>query len=350
MSWAGFLRRFLLVFGLALLACLALIAIMNPFGNLSPRLLGTHVIMDTNDRYQYPAILRSRVFDSAIIGTSSSRLLDPVWLERAFGGRFANLGFNDGRAWEQYQLALLFLRTAPRPRTLLFGLDWVWCAPEADAVRFSHRGFPAWVYDEEPWNDWLYVLNVRGLETAARQLGNRLGLLQPRFPANGFDVFVPPEESYDAAKARQYIWRRGTDSTVPRTPAYVPSDAERAGWSYPALAWLEELAIKAPPDLKLVYAFMPAHVAEQPPPGSPGAAREAECKARIAAIAHRRSAPLIDFKIASPITTQDANYWDGLHYRLPVAQRIVAGIAKAVATGQDDPAGDWVVLTGPGRR
>jgi hypothetical protein len=106
----------------------------------------------------------------------------------------------------------------------------------------------------------------------------------------------------------------------------------------------------APADLGVVFAFMPAHVAQQPQPGSQEAARETECKARIAAIAGRRAAPFVDFKIASPITTEDANYWDGLHYRLPIARRIVDGIAKAVATGRDDPAGDWVVLAAPARR
>src|SRR5258707_7482220 len=107
MSWAGFLKRFLLVFALALASAFALIAFMNPFGNLSPRAFGAHVIMDTNDRFQYPAIVRSGAFDSAVIGTSSARLLDPAWLEGAFGGGFANPALNDRRAWEQYQLTLL---------------------------------------------------------------------------------------------------------------------------------------------------------------------------------------------------------------------------------------------------
>jgi hypothetical protein len=69
----------------------------------------------------------------------------------------------------------------------------------------------------------------------------------------------------------------------------------------------------------------------------------------MAAIATRRGAHFVDFKIASPITTEDANYWDTLHYRLPIAQRIVEGIAKAVATGKDDPGGDWRYLAGPAR-
>ena len=225
MSWAGFLKRFLLTLGLTLGLGLGLIVLMNPFGNLPVRALGAHVIMDTNDRYQFPAIVRSGAFDSGVFGTSSSKLLDPAWLEQAFGGRFANLAFNDGRAWEEYQLTLLFLRTVPRPGTLLFGIDWVWCAADADVSRFTRRGFPPWIYDDAPWNDWLYILNWRNVDTAARQLANRAGLLPARFPANGFDMFVPPDSAYDAAKARQYVWRGRASPIVPLNPAYVATDA-----------------------------------------------------------------------------------------------------------------------------
>jgi hypothetical protein len=344
-GWPRFLRRCALAFTLSLALAGALIVAMNPFGNLPVHAFGAHVIMDTNDRFQYPAIVRSGAFDSVVIGTSSSRLLDPRWLERAFGGRFANLGFNDGRAWEQYQLTLLFLREVPRPKTLLFGLDWVWCAPDADIARFSPtRVFPTWIYDDDPWNDWLYVLNWRGLENAAKQLLNRVGLLSGRFPPNGFDMFVPPDTGYDAAKARQNIWRGRVNTIAPRVPAYVASDSDRAQWRTPALAWLEDLAAHAQGDTRIVFAFMPAHIAAQPQAGSQEAAREGECKARIAQIAERHRAPFIDFKIASPITTEDHNYWDALHYRLPVAERIVHGIARGVATGRDDPGGDWRYL------
>jgi hypothetical protein len=349
MSWAGFLKRFVMALGLALGLTLGLIVVMNPFGNLPVRAFGGHVVMDTNDRFQFPAIVRTGNFDSGVFGTSSSKLLDPAWLEKAFGGRFANLAFNDGRAWEEYQLALLFLRTVPRPGTLLFGIDWVWCAADADVSRFTGRGFPPWIYDENPWNDWLYILNWRSVETAARQLANRAGLLPPRFPANGFDIFVPPDSAYDAAKARQYVWRTRASPIVPLSPAYVVTDTDRARWQYPALAWLDELAAKAPAGTRVIFAFMPAHVAGQAQPASEAAAREGECKARMAAIATRHGAHLVDFKIASAITTEDANYWDMLHYRLPIAQRIVEGIASAVAAGKDDPGGDWRYLAGPAR-
>ena len=348
--WPRFLRTALASLAMALALAGGLIAVMNPYGNLPVRAFGGHVIMDTNDRFQYPAIVRSRRFDSVVLGSSTARLLDPARLEAALGGRFANLALNDGRAWEQMQLASLFLATEPRPQTLLIGLDWVWCAGDADTAPTSPtRIFPHWIYDADPWNDLAHLLNGRALETALRQLGYRVGLLPARFPANGFDVFVPPETAYDAGKAQRNIWRGLPRVLVPATPAYLPGQAERQAWTYPALAWLEELLVKTPVATRKVLAFMPVHIAAQPQPASAAAAREAECKVRIAAIAARHGAHLVDFRIASSITAEDANYWDALHYRLPIAQRLPDSIGTAVTTGRDDPRGDWRYLAGPPR-
>ena len=58
----------------------------------------------------------------------------------------------------------------------------------------------------------------------------------------------------------------------------------------------------------------------------------------------RHDAALIDFRIASKITSADTNYWDPLHYRLPIAHRIVDDIARALETRRDDPGGDWIFI------
>jgi hypothetical protein len=44
---------------------LLLIVTMNPYGNLPVHAFASYVIMDTNDRYQYPSIVRSGEVDSA---------------------------------------------------------------------------------------------------------------------------------------------------------------------------------------------------------------------------------------------------------------------------------------------
>jgi hypothetical protein len=53
-GWARFVNRFGLVSALFLGCALLLIVTMNPYGNLPVHAFASHVIMDTNDRYQYP--------------------------------------------------------------------------------------------------------------------------------------------------------------------------------------------------------------------------------------------------------------------------------------------------------
>lgn len=74
----------------------------------------------------------------------------------------------------------------------------------------------------------------------------------------------------------------------------------------------------------------------QPVPGTRSADVEAECKARIAAIGGKYGATVIDWRIPSSITRNDNNYWDHLHYRVPIAFRIAQDLAAAVAGTESD--------------
>ena len=98
------------------------------------------------------------------------------------------------------------------------------------------------------------------------------------------------------------------------------------------------------PSSTKVLAFMPVHVAIQAWPGTRAAAVEAECKTRIMAIARERGAKVIDWRIASPITTDDSNYWDALHYRLPIAQRIARELIDAALDGKESADGSYRLL------
>ena len=347
MGWARYGRVLALTAGAALSTAVALIATMNPYGNLPLRSSGPHPMMDSNRRFQLAAQLRDPAFDSVVIGTSTSMLLDPAELDRHLGGRFLNAAMENSRAWEEYRAGLLFVRTPRAGSTLLVGLDAVWCMSDADDNRVTERGFPDWLYDEDRWNDLPWMLNSKALEVATLVALHRLGLLAPRLAANGLEVFTPPEDEYDARKAAQHIWRNRKRDTVPVEPPVMPSATQRASWQFPALGWLDELLAASPASSRRVLAFMPVHIAAQPVPGSLAAAREQECKDRIRTIADRHGAHVIDFRISSPVTREDDNYWDALHYRVTIATRIAEGVAAALATRADDPNGFWRYVTGP---
>lgn len=342
MAWLPFLRWFLGTSLLLLAAVAGFVVLMNPYGNLPLSGGWPHRIMDQHQRYHYPSIARSGAYDSAVFGTSSARLLEPRRLSGLLGGRFANFAMDDAAAWEQVQLAKVYLGAVPAPHAVLFALDWVWCdgAAEIEAAKRA-RTFPNWLYDDSAWNDWAYLLNANAARNSLRRLGNLFGLDEPTIGDDGYGVFVPPEHEYDAGKALEHIWQGRPQLIPPAAPDHQATAAELAAWRFPALTWLDQLLAALPGKTQAMVAFMPPHVAIHPRPGSPGAARIKLCKARVADIARRHGAHFFDFWIRSPITLDAGNYWDRLHYRVPVAARIVDDIGLA-ASGRRAPAVDFV--------
>ena len=164
-------RRFGLTFaavaaGLAA-ALYGVVLAVDPYGTRARPGRAPGPIMDINQRFMYPQIVRGGRFDSAVFGTSTVRLLDPKQLSALFEARFANLGLNAGTPWEQVQLAGLFLRQVREPKVLVFGLDTTWCEPDADRKRVTFRAFPPWLYDEDPANDWPALLNLKSSRSQA---------------------------------------------------------------------------------------------------------------------------------------------------------------------------------------
>ena len=344
MGWRRHLGLLVGIFAGANLALYLFVLSMNPYGNLPGVVLPRHVMTDDNQRYQYPSVVRSGRYDSLVIGTSTARLLDPRAFEAMLGGRFANVAMNAGTAWEQTQLANLFLRHAAKRHALVVGLDYVWCAEDADRERITFRGFPEWMYDDNPWNDLAYMYNTRAIEIAGRRLAAAVTSRKPRLPPDGYEVFTPPESAYDLAKVRLKLYGSGPHQPPPpQVPPATANDAERHAWRFPALLWLDDILGFGKWD-RAVLVFPPVHLAAQPQPGSLRDLKEAECKALTARIGASWKAPVIDFRIASSITSRDENFWDPLHYRIGIAERVAKGIARALETGRDDPGGDWRIL------
>ena len=339
--WRRFARDLVLSALMTGIAAVAFVAALDPYGLRAAPGRPVGPIMDRNQRFMYPQIARGGAFDAAVFGTSTARLLDPRDLDQAFGGRFANLAVNAATPDEQGRLAELFI--AGRPvRAALFGLDATWCAP-APPARTAHP-FPDWLYAAgTPWGV-LHQVNLQGVAVAGRVGLHALHLAPARLRADGYGVFTPPEASYDLERARLHI-RAGT-----RFDPEAEASGEAAAGpdaAMPALDRLDALLAALPEGARRIVAFMPVHAAAQGAPGTAEGRREAACKARAAEIGRRRGALVVDFRIPSPVTTADANYWDALHYRLPVASRIVAGLKAAAETGADDPHGFYRVLAHP---
>ena len=318
---------------LGLLAALFLfVAIIDPWAvlPLSPPL--PRIPVSSNARFTMPALARSPRFDSAVIGSSSSRLLRPEELDRLFGGRFANLAMNAATAWEQSQMLALFTRTHPAPRTVIIGLDNVWCteAPE----RSTGRPFPEWMYSGSPWAGYAHLLNLYAVQEAGSQLWTMLGLKRSRYGSDGYTSFVPPESAYDPTRVAAAFARWGLPPTVP---------AIGRPHVLPALPMLATALHALAPATRKVVMFTPSHISFQGVPGSDYAAMLDSCKAQVTQIAlDTANTTVVDFLVSSPITAQRSSFWDPVHYRIPVADQLATELAAANA-GQQPP--DGRVLT-----
>jgi hypothetical protein len=343
-DWRRFVKLFLATFVGGIVGAALFILLLDPYDMVPFSLPIERPLVSGSQRFAYPQVMRSKRFDSIIVGSSTARLIDPAQLNGPFAARFANMAMNASSAWEQWRTFEYFRRHAGTPKVLIVGIDDGWCDPNADRDRIRH-GFPEWMYDDDRWNDYANLFNSGTLEIAARLVGYHLGLYRARSRYDGFEVFTPPESDYDLARARLGIWHGQTPRPVPVMPPPSLSDDEKRALKFPALAWLDTMLGELPAWNITVLALMPVHVAAQAWPGTRDAALEAECKARIAAIGRARGATVIDWRIASPLTTDDANYWDGLHYRLPIAQRIARELVGATLNGVPSTDGSYRLIT-----
>ncbi len=91
------------------------IALVDPWGGLplSPAL--PRVPVTTSARFAFPMLARDARFDSAVIGSSTARLLRPDRLNPLFGARFVNLAFDAATTHEATRLLHVFLQSRPAP-------------------------------------------------------------------------------------------------------------------------------------------------------------------------------------------------------------------------------------------
>src|SRR4051812_14905687 len=146
--WRGF---FLLAAGTAATALAMLylfVVLVDPWGSLPLDLKLDRTPVTSNQRFAYPMLARSAAFDSAIFGTSTSRLLRPAVLDPAFGARFANLAMNDATPYEMSRLMAVFRRAHPAARFVLLGIDLRYCSVGDEEEKFTYRAFPAWMYGD----------------------------------------------------------------------------------------------------------------------------------------------------------------------------------------------------------
>jgi hypothetical protein len=308
-----------------------LIFIIDPFDTLpfSPPL--DRVPVASNARFSFPALARKAEYDSVVISTSIGRLLRPEVLNELFSSRFANLSMNSATAYEQYRLLEVFTRHHPDAKTVIVGVDLVWCKTGETFEKYTPRPFPEWMYDTNPYNDFLHQFDLYTIEQAGRQVGTLLGIRRLKYGRDGYTNFLPDPAAYDLTKVRAAlaISRNNGIAEVKAIAGFDP-----ATLNFPALPMMQDMLRALPETTKKILFIAPYHFARHSVPGSLSAVEWTECKKRIGVIAGQTpNTVAADFMIESPFTTTDANYWDPIHFSVAAADILMTDLWK-VARGE----------------
>src|SRR5262249_46937993 len=107
-AWRRFIAVLLGLTAVVVLFAFVFVAIVDPYDSLAFSPPWKRYRVTTNERYAFPGLIRHGQFDSAVFGTSTIMLLQPVELDQRLGGRFANFAMSYGTAWEQAQMMNFF--------------------------------------------------------------------------------------------------------------------------------------------------------------------------------------------------------------------------------------------------
>ena len=341
-SWRRFFRLAVGTTAISVAVLYAFIILVDPWGSLPLSLPLDRTPVTSNQRFAYPVLARSKTFDSAIFGTSTSRLLRPADLDPAFGARFANLAMNDATPYEMSRLMGVFTRAHPAARMVVLGVDSPWCVTGDSYNKLSPRAFPEWMYQPNRWPGYARMFNLFALQEAAKAFAVLTGLKPPDMGRDGYTRFVPPDDQYDAARAAAHL-----QEAVPRIPGGDRTGAA-ANWRFPALEELQDGLAALPAATVKILFFVPYNHRLLPPPNSDGSSVWEECKRRVAGLADTIPNVMVaDFMRPSPITTVDENYWDPLHYRTRVAGQIARDL---VAADHGTASPDYRLMRGTSRQ
>ncbi len=322
---------------LVVVAIYAFVVLVDPFDTLPLSPPADRVPVATNARFAFPSLARSDRFDSAIFGSSTSRLLRPVVLNAEFGARFANLSMNAATAYEQSRLMAVFRTAHPAARVVIVGLDISYCMPGEAQQKFTPRPFPAWMYDGSLWRGYGEMFNLYALQEAGQEFGILAGIKRQVYGSDGYTSFVPPDSAYDPARVAQHL-RDDQKFILPG------GSGDPASWSYPALDRLDGDVSALPENTRKILFFVPYDQKMMPAAESPGALGWRECKRRVTEMVKRLpNALAVDFMRPGPITDDDDNYWDGMHFRISIADRIARDLAAA---DRGEASADYVLLGG----
>jgi len=318
-------RRALWVYPVVSLAAaalaLALIVVIDPYDTGRFTLLdGYGVPAAFGQRLTAASLGREPDTDAAIIGNSTIQLLDPARLLEQTNWRFVSLAMTLTRPVEQLAVARWLARhhdgkRKPALKALVIGLDKTWC--QADGKIDTPQPFPHWLYGDNTLDYVAALFNMRSINAAIRKLKVISGA-EPRMRPDGYRNL----ELLLAADGPAV----GADLDLS-----VHATAASGTGNFAAVRMLSEFVPMVPATTVVVLVFVPHYAADLPLSDTAASREIDQCKAAYGEIAaNRPNTVILDYLKTDGLTSDRGNFWDRLHYRMPIARLIETDIAAVV--------------------
>ncbi|MBR0952898.1 hypothetical protein [Bradyrhizobium canariense] len=298
------------VAALAYSCFVAFIYIRDPYGrsglrsraemaNLPERLIAVSRAMDSQ-------------FDAAIIGNSTSIMLQPESLDQLSGRRFVSLSNSGGGPVLALATARLFFRYHPNARALIVAMDYGWCTKGKDVG--EQHPYPAWLYG----STFDYLLGL--FRHASIDMLNTSYQEQGHLRIDGFHPYNDAFRDIDDMATTMERLSRTTRPTASRYPAPYTFDPP---------AMLRDLISTAPSGMTFVLFWTPRYLTMQPVEGTSADMEDAACKRQFAEIASPR-VRIVDWSGPRPENRDPTNFFDTNHYRDNLARLVERDIADAL--------------------
>lgn len=331
--WRKFTFIFLGITGGAIFLIWLFIIIVDPWGMLPLSPPFHRIPISTNARYSFPALAINQQFDSAIIGTSTSRPLQPRLLNKSLNAHFVNLSMNSSTPWEQEKIFNLFLQHHPHPKVIIINTDNIWCF---DDPQRASRPIPLWMYEGSPWVGYLKMANQYALQEAVNQFLWLIGLKKQRYGSDGYTPLLPASFIYDPQKVNHVFaeWPKADNSAM-----------NGRIHTQPTLSRLQRIVNKLPKNTLKIIIIPPFSAEFYGDSGRWTDMSWKACKANLAHLAQTiPNTTAIDFALSNHFTQQRNSFWDPIHFRPFVAKIIMDGIIKAVLHQQNLPNNESQIL------
>ena len=299
-------------------AVVAVVYYYDPYGRAGIR--SSSQVPNVGERELKVSVARNPLFDSAVVGNSTSIPMQPEILDGLTGRKFVSLSVSGSGAPVALTVARFFLRHHPAANTIIVAMDDTWCRNERTMA--EGRPFPFWLYSGNlEYIGWLYAnmsFELLNHTFFAQGNGFRVDGYRPydvAFVAHGYD-----DIAFVKAVMDKVIRPTGTDYVRP--------------FRFEPLIQLEEL-VSSNPRVTFILFWTPRYLTLIPVQDSPAADYDNACKQRSIEIVNRNSnARIVNWAGDSSENRNPANFYETNHYRDTLAIKIEHDIAKSISAAE----------------